>query len=467
MNNVHETAAGGGGGPPAATTRAAVAAWWHLLVRVTLAVLAVYLTWRVRGILTMVLVALVVSCAATAVVDPLCRLRLPFVKRRAQRVVATTVVFVFFAVAIAGAVELLLHPFAVEYDHLHDNWPEYRATFLSQIGRARDLYAGLPPEMQTFLQKQLSGSSLPSPGGWAVGAVGGALGGTVTLASAVVDLLLVPILAFYFTLDARQLRKEALALVPRGQLRATMAILDESAAILRDYVVAQFWLAVIAGTATAIGLRIFGMDYVLVLAIFAGVSRAIPVVGPVIGGIPIVALAFVYGAQHGNPMLWIEVLGFFTALHLIESKFVMPKFLGHRLHLHAAVILIVLLLGGEFFGLIGMFLAAPVAALGRVLLTHYVVLPRRRAELSARAARRGVAAARGDIFTAAEAPSGRTLRLDRAIRTMTTSGAGSSGGRTIGASTVTTAKARSSPPTPAEGSPLPPRNQPQKENDLP
>jgi predicted PurR-regulated permease PerM len=72
------------------------------------------------------------------------------------------------------------------------------------------------------------------------------------------------------------------------------------------------------------------------------------------------------------------VLVFFTLLHLIESKIIMPKFLGHRLHLHAAIIIIVLLIGGEFFGLMGMFLAAPLAALSRVLIHHYVILPRRR-----------------------------------------------------------------------------------------
>ena len=122
----------------------------------------------------------------------------------------------------------------------------------------------------------------------------------------------------------------------------------------------------------------------------------------------IVGLSFVYGAQHGNPLLWIWVLAFFSLLHLVESKFVMPKFLSHRLHLHAAVIIIALLVGGEFFGLMGMFLAAPLAALARTLVVHFIAHSRRETRLAKAAA---VAAA-----PPSGPASGRVLRLERALR---------------------------------------------------
>ena len=70
---------------------------------------------------------------------------------------------------------------------------------------------------------------------------------------------------------------------------------------------------------------------------------------------------------------------------MVESKLLMPKFIGHRIHLHAAVVIIVLLIGAEFFGLLGMFLAAPLAAIGRILIAHYVLRPRRLARAEAQA----------------------------------------------------------------------------------
>jgi predicted PurR-regulated permease PerM len=219
----------------------------------------------------------------------------------------------------------------------------------------------------------------------------------------VIEMVLVPVLAFYFTLDGRALRNQFLSLVPRRHQRQTLAILSESGAIMRAYIVSQFWLAVIAGVVVGVGLNLIGMDYALILGLFAGITRAIPVIGPLIGGVPLVLLTFVYGAQQGNPYLWVWALLMFTCLHLIESKIVMPKFLGHALNLHAVVIIVALLIGGEFFGLMGMFLAAPIAALARVLLMHYVIIPRRR--------RRGASS-----VGAAAGAGGRILRLERAVR---------------------------------------------------
>ena len=201
------------------------------------------------------------------------------------------------------------------------------------------------------------------------------------------DLILIPVLAFYFVLDGRALRNEFLALVPHTRVRETLALLRESSGVMRSYVIAQVWLCVIAGAVVYAGLSLIHMPYALILGLLAGVTRAIPIIGPILGGIPIVLLAAVLPASHGGGLaLALKVLIFFSLLHLFESKLLMPKFIGHRIHLHAAVVIIVLLIGAEFFGLLGMFLAAPVAAIGRILIAHYVLRPRRAARLQAQAA---------------------------------------------------------------------------------
>ena len=386
--------------------RAAVAAssegrlrfWSSLLLRLALLALTVYVLWRIQAVVTTVVIALVVASAVGALVRPLTRRPVSFLRPRTQRTIATAFVFAVLLAALVGSVRLMIHPFEREWAELQQNWPQYQETLSGQMEAAKARYANLPPEVRVFLEERLRVNSLPSPGAW----LASLLGRTVSWASHIVEMLLIPVLAFYFTLDARELRSELLFLVPKGRQRSTLAILSESSAIMRDYVVAQFWLAVIAGVVTGVGLSLVGMKYALILGIFAGVTRAIPIIGPLIGGIPLTLLSFVYGAQSGNPLLWLWVIGFFSLLHLVESKIIMPKFLGHRLHLHAAIIIVALLIGGEFFGLMGMFLAAPVAALARTLIMHYVVVPRRRRERAARQAARPV--------------GGRVLRLERALR---------------------------------------------------
>jgi predicted PurR-regulated permease PerM len=113
----------------------------------------------------------------------------------------------------------------------------------------------------------------------------------------------------------------------------------------------------------------------LTLGVLAGITRAIPIIGPIVGGIPIVLLSLKSGTG-----VALAVLSFFTILHLVESKFIMPLIIGDKMELHPVVIIIVLLVGGEvggtligapFGSLLGMFFAAPVAALIKVMIRRY------------------------------------------------------------------------------------------------
>ncbi|HOC31497.1 MAG TPA: AI-2E family transporter, partial [Armatimonadota bacterium] len=205
---------------------------------------------------------------------------------------------------------------------------------------------------------------------WATRFVTGIAVTSVQWITHIVDLILIPVLAFYFLVEGRGLKREFIGLIPPKRRRRPLLLLRLTGRILRDYTIAQVLLCIIAGIVVYVGLRALGVNYALSLAVLAGVTRAIPIIGPIIGGIPIVLLTASQSLSLG-----IAVLIFFSALHLVESKLLLPKLVGVRLHIHAALVLIVLLLGGEFAGLFGMFLAAPVAAIIRVLLRMYVVKP--------------------------------------------------------------------------------------------
>jgi len=68
-----------------------------------------------------------------------------------------------------------------------------------------------------------------------------------------------------------------------------------------------------------------------------------------------------------SPNTGVAVLIFFIVLQLVESKFILPQVIGHELQLHAATILLALLIGNALFGLMGMFLAPPAAAFAKSL----------------------------------------------------------------------------------------------------
>ncbi|MBV9851157.1 MAG: AI-2E family transporter [Armatimonadetes bacterium] len=349
--------------------------FWTLLVRLALIAFLVYFIWRVRSILTDILVAVILALALVGPVDRLCRVRLRGVGRRTQRLIATLLVFVALGFVVYQSVALMLTPFERQALHLSENLPLYQHKVMGYVASWRAWYASLSPDWQGFLQRMFQGGSgggaMAAPGDWLRGVVLATLAGLAKI----VDVLIVPVLAFYFVLDGHALRNELLALLPRRRVRETLHFLRESSAIMRTYIIAQLWLCLIAGIVVYAGLSLIHMPYALILGLLAGVTRAIPIIGPIIGGIPIILLALVLPG--GGLLLALKVLVFFSLLHLIESKLIMPKFIGHRINLHAAVVIIVLLIGGEFFGLLGMFLAAPLAAIARVLIGHYVIRPRR------------------------------------------------------------------------------------------
>lgn len=183
----------------------------------------------------------------------------------------------------------------------------------------------------------------------------------------VVEIVLFPVLAFYFALDSRRIKHDFVGLLPKKRRRAVMRIIQDFNGIMYSFVVGQAILCVIAGVVVGTGLAVLHVKYPLTLGLLAGITRAIPIIGPIVGGIPIIGLVL---ATKGFGVALL-VLGFFTFLHFAESKFLMPYLIGDRMNLHPVVIIIVLLIGEEFGGLLGMFFAAPIAALVRVLLRRY------------------------------------------------------------------------------------------------
>lgn len=192
----------------------------------------------------------------------------------------------------------------------------------------------------------------------------------------VVEIVLLPVLAFYFLIDGHKLKREFVGLLPRNRLREGLRILHEFNLIMRAFIAGQFILCLLAGVVVGIGLAALQVPYALILGVLAGVTRAIPIVGPIIGGIPIILLTWL---SQGFPVA-LAVLGFFTFLHFAESKFIMPLLIGDRMELHPVVIIVVLIVGGEVGGmliggqigaLLGMFFAAPLAAISRVLIRRY------------------------------------------------------------------------------------------------
>lgn len=340
---------------------------WGVGLRLVFLVGIGYFLYRVRSVIVAVLLAAVLTYAVLPVVDFLCKYRVRGMKRRTQRLAATVLVFILL---ISLSVSFMLAFFGrlgVEVAGLTENSAAYLAQLKDMLGSVQQWYQALPPDFQKLISAQNLSNFQNRVIGWSSMVAQK----TVNWLGHVVEVLLIPVLAFYFTLDSRSLKREFVALAPRRARREVLALLHEINSVMRSYVIGQIILCIIAGLVVAAVLSIARMPYVALLSVLSGVTRAIPIMGPILAGIVIVLLATIK-----SPMLGLYMLVFFTFLHFAESKFIMPKLIGHRMELHPALVLIVLLIGAEFFGLLGMFLAAPVAAIIRTLVRYYVIKPK-------------------------------------------------------------------------------------------
>lgn len=354
---------------------------WGLFLRFALVAGVLYALYRVIDVIVTVVMAVFLAVAIAPIVAVFDRPHvLPFFSRGTRRFVITILVFALLLGVLILCYGFIFKPLGEQLIQLLANRPLYEQMLEERLSTIRAQYDALPLDVKQFLEKQ-DFSRVTTTLGEKVQQV---VSQTWRSTWVIVELILIPVLAYYFVVDSRSLKREFAILVPRRKRREVLRLLRETSEVMKSYIVGQVFLAVVAGLAVGLGLHWAGLNYPLAMGVVAAITRVIPVVGPLLGGIPIVLLAV---AQSWHKGVW--VLVFFTLLHLYESKILMPRVIGYRVKLHPAIIIIVLLIGSEFFGLMGMFLAAPMAAILRILINFYVITPRLRLERGGRHRPRG------------------------------------------------------------------------------
>ncbi|MEG2353216.1 MAG: AI-2E family transporter [Clostridium sp.] len=174
--------------------------------------------------------------------------------------------------------------------------------------------------------------------------------------------LLIPILIYYFLADEDIIGNRILMLLPIGKRQLVKEVYDDIDKILSRYIISQLVLSVIIGILTFIILSILGIKYALILSIINGVFNIIPYFGPVFGGIPAVLSAVLISPRRA---LWTLVLLF--VLQQSEGDIISPKIIGETVNMHPLTIMILLIIGGEIGGLLGMVLAVPLGVIIKVI----------------------------------------------------------------------------------------------------
>ncbi len=186
------------------------------------------------------------------------------------------------------------------------------------------------------------------------------LGNVVALIS---TFAIVPFVVFFLLRDGRSMKKLFIAYVPNRYFEMTLTFLHKVDQQLGGYLRGQFIEAAVVGVLSVIALGILNIKYFTVIGIFAGLANLIPYVGPVAGAIPAIIINIVEG---GDTTITIYIIAAFALIQFIDNMFVQPMVLSRSVDLHPLVIVLAVLIGAQFFGLLGMLLAVPAAGIIKV-----------------------------------------------------------------------------------------------------
>jgi predicted PurR-regulated permease PerM len=320
------------------------------------------LVWLLAPVLTPFVISLFFGYLGDPLVDRLERARM-------SRTFAVFLVFFVMTALLALVIFLLVPLLSSQIGHFIDQLPAYaewlRNTALPWIKlRTRiDLAPYVDPkQLATLLPEHWQ-----QAGGLAASVLGGLSRSSLALIQIVANLLLVPVLAFYFLRDWDLLVARVDALLPRTIQPTVAQLARASDEMLSGFLRGQLSVMVAMGIVYTTGLWLVGIDLALLIGLLAGLVSFVPYLG-VITGVSISVIAAL--VQYGDGAHVLLVLAVFTVGPMLEAFVFLPWLVGDKIGMHPVGVIFALMAGGQLFGFLGILLALPVSAVAMVLLRY-------------------------------------------------------------------------------------------------
>ena len=319
--------------------------------------------------LAAVVFVLILAALFAYVVEPLvhlaeCETCVTGQPRHLSRGAAVAVVYVLLAGSASLGSVLLLPSVTEQVSDIIARAPMYSQSLLAWEHGWSKYYQRL--RMPSELRQGIDQAVLEA-GNAAFESARGLLLAAMNVVSHLPWLILIPILAFFFLKDAKNIRRTIVIALPhRIQLRGHR-LFEEMNATLAAYVRAQLLACVVVGVLCGLGFAVLGIPYPVLLGVLAAILEFIPLVGPLL----LAALAALVGALHA-PMLALWAFAFLGILRIVEDYLIYPRLIRRGISLHPLAVIVAVLAGAELAGVAGMFLAVPVVAVASVAFRHWL-----------------------------------------------------------------------------------------------
>ncbi|WP_167761337.1 AI-2E family transporter [Duganella callida] len=274
-----------------------------------------------------------------------------------RRGIALTVIAAALAALIGGGSWALAPQIAEQATELGSVVPESIERLRAAVARNAFLHSILSDlPSADAIRKQLT--ALAPNAGLVFSGVLGALGNVVIILC----------VGLYFAAQPAVYISGFLKLIPQQRRPRVREVLDTIGDTLARWLVGKLVSMIVVGVATAIGLWLLGVPLAMVLGLIAGLLDFIPYIGPLMAGVPAVLIAF-----SDSPQLGLYTILLFLGIQTVEGYLLSPLIESRSVALPPALTIATQVLCGALFGLAGVALATPLAAVLAVLVTMLYV----------------------------------------------------------------------------------------------
>ncbi|TYR82315.1 AI-2E family transporter [Priestia megaterium] len=243
---------------------------------------------------------------------------------------------------------------------LNEQLPEFTDTYRNWVRSIHDQTSTLPNGIHDKIEQSIDEIE-ETLNRWLIKI----MEGLKAILNSFLILIIIPFIVFYMLKDFSLIKKAVAYITPKKWHKQGKRFLQDVNKSLGNYIRGQFFVCVIIGLVATTSLWLFHVPYALLLGIIIGVTNIIPYFGPIIGAIPAAVIAATISVK-----LVITVIIIIFGLQFLEGNILSPLIVGKSLHIHPLFIMLALLLGGEFGGVLGLIVAVPILVVIKISILH-------------------------------------------------------------------------------------------------
>lgn len=279
-------------------------------------------------------------------------------RRGVPRSLAILAIYLGLAGALAGSLALILPPLWQQLIELAREAPGYVQTLRQMLPALNQalIEVGVLGELQVALRDVAAQAPL------VVRTLGSAL---VQGFAGIVSILSGFVLAAFWIGLTEAVNRDLVSALPTERRVLIRTVAADLSVTLGGWLRGQLILMLFVGVLSFVGLFLLGVRYPVPLAVWAGMTEIVPMIGPWIGGVPAVIIGGADNLPRGAGVFLL-----YLGIQWVENSFLVPKVMQRAVGLHPFVVLVALLIGGSLLGLTGIIISVPLAASIQVLLAR-------------------------------------------------------------------------------------------------